>query len=204
MKIRFFIATFCLTLFIAVARASSNVSVVEPDFTLSGMANVMFVDHPDGVISFGGVGGYARYNFFTPSEFLSISIGTVPSFGIEFAASNQGSFTSFFIDAPAEIALNIGEYATRSSDYYLGCFIAAGINYNYSVFQNPFFTNINAHTFGPHVAAGFRWQYQGRTIGLRVSYTEGMVNNFKKDPSIIYERSTVPRIFNIGLLYGAF
>lgn len=172
-------------------------------YSLEGGVNFLMNRHADGDFLFVGFGLSPRYNFYTPKDYFSLAIGAPVSFGFDAAASEFGSLVSFYADAPLELTMNLGTSATQDGFFYLfGAFIGGGINYNYSTFTSSFSGDVNSHAFGPHVTAGLRWRNLGQVTGIRFTYMLGIYNNFEKDPAIIYERSTIPQIFNVNFFYG--
>ena len=159
--------------------------------------------HPDGIFPFVGLGLNVRYNYYTPTNFVSLSIGSPLNIGLQiYSTSFSEPETWYFNDIPLELCLNLGARATKDADYLFGAFFGGGFNYNYSYMKNPVGNELSAHTAGPHVSFGIRYKYWGRPVGVRVSYMWGVLNNFKEDPFIIYENSTAPKILNLSFSYS--
>ena len=152
----------------------------------------------DMILPFYGIGLYPRYNR-SLVNYFSVAIGTPINGGFEAQGSSTGSYFQFFADVPIELSLNLGSQATKDADYFFGAYIGGGLDYNYSVFSNSLGYRVNSHSFGPMISAGIRYMFRGRPIGIRLSYMLGMVNNFKEDPYIIYNKSTNPKILTLSL-----
>ncbi len=151
-----------------------------------------------------GLGAYPRYSFFAPKDYFSIGIGTPFNLGIDAYGSNSSYYYQYFIDLPLELSLNVGDKATEFSEYWLGSSIGFGIDYNCSVYYNSF-NELKAasNSLGPIVSFCLKYRYNEIPIGLRASYMWGVINDFKKDPSIIYaNQSDVPKILTLSLAYG--
>ena len=159
------------------------------DFSIEGMGTISLNSHPDGLIPFYGLGVYPRFNFYSPIDYFSVSVGTPLNAGLDAAASSSGTFLSIFTDVPLELAANFGDRATSISEYYFGGYVGVGLNYNFSYFVNPFGTSIKAHTFGPSASIGFRFNFRDNPAGVRASFMYGVVNNFEEDPFIVYTKT---------------
>jgi hypothetical protein len=170
-------------------------------FELLGTSS--FNSHPDGTFPFVGLGAYLRYNYYTPTDYLSLSVGSPLNIGVQISSqTTTQSDVLYFHNIPLEFCLNVGARATKEADYILGVFFGAGISYNYSHKKSSDIIILNSHSAGPHVSFGFRYKYSGRPLGVRISLMSGVLNNFKKDPSIIYEGETNPLILNLSIAYG--
>ncbi len=157
-----------------------------------------------GIIPFYGLGIYPRYNFFAPEDYFSLGIGFPVNLGIEGYGSQGVSHFQFFADTPLELTLNIGDKATQFSEYYFGCYFGGGISYNCSLYNNSVNNLKNvSNSLGPILSFGFKYRYMERPIGIRASYMWGLINDFKKDPTIIYQNdSNYPKILNLSITYG--
>lgn len=170
-------------------------------FELLGSAS--FNIHPEGVLPFLGVGVNLRYNYYTPADYISLSIGSPLNVGLQvYSIDESQTEIWYFNDIPLEFCFNVGSRATKNADYLFGAFLGAGISYNYSYKKTSSINILKAHSAGPHVSFGLRYLYMGRPLGLRASLMSGVLNNFKKDPSVIYEGETTPKILNLSVLYG--
>tara|TARA_B100000795_G_scaffold269852_1_gene260714 strand:+ start:2637 stop:3269 length:633 start_codon:yes stop_codon:yes gene_type:complete len=147
------------------------------------------------------IGAFPRYSFIAPKDWFSISAGVPLQFGFDLLSTSSGSFVSFTSDFPIVLDVNIGSQSTPDSEYYIGTFAGAGLNYNlsYFLYGNQ---KLVSHSLGPIVHAGLRWLYNERPIGFRISYLWGLLNNTKKDPAIIYENKNYPTFITFNITYG--
>jgi hypothetical protein len=170
-------------------------------FELLGTTSIS--SQPNGNYPFLGLGTYIRYNYFAPADYISLSVGFPINIGIQVYSQNSTqSEILYFHDIPIEFCLNFGARATKEADYILGAFFGAGISYNYSHIKSADIVLLNSHSAGPHLSLGLRYKYSGRPLGIRMSLMSGVINNFKPDPSIIYEGETMPIILNLSIAYG--
>lgn len=160
-------------------------------------------DYP---LLFYGVGAYPRYNFYAPQDYYSIAVGLPLNAGLDAYGSSAGSYYQYFIDVPVELTFNAGYKATLHADYYMGGYLGAGLDYNYSVISSTLGTKIQTIAIGPMISGGLRYEYMGRPVGLRASFMWGLINNFEEDPCncIEYENGTTPRVLSLSLTYGAY
>jgi hypothetical protein len=128
-------------------------------------------------------------------------VGAPLNTGFSLLTSSVGSLIQFMGDVPLTVDLNIGSRATPFNDYLFGAFFGAGINYNYMYYQVGASSN-HLHTFGPVIHGGFRWEFQGRETGLRISYLNGFGGPDEIINSIVVEGSPGAKILSISILYG--
>jgi len=146
-------------------------------------------------------GGYPRYNFIAPSDYFTLSVGAPLNAGFSLLLSSFGNLIQFMGDVPITVDLNVGSRATPFNDNMFGAFFGGGINYNYMYYQiNGATTNL--HTFGPVIHGGFRWEFQGRETGFRISYLNGFGSPDESVNGIVVEGSPGMNVFSISILYG--
>ena len=156
-------------------------------------------------ISYFGIGGYPRYNFFEPKDYFSLGIGTPFNVGFDGYGSGNTFYYQYFIDLPLELSINIGDKATDFAEYWVGTSLGFGFDYNYSVYYNNSIGILKtaSNSFGPSVSLCFKYRYREMPVGIRVGYMLGIINDFEKDPYVIYDNnSEIPKIITLSIAYG--
>jgi len=208
MKYFLFTILFSATLFLSAQNVQDEDEVYHEKFDeykglkLDGIGGLQMGIHPANFNTIiYTIGAFPRYSFVAPKDWFSISAGVPIQFGFDLLSTSSGSFISFTSDVPLVIDVNIGSQSTPDSEYYVGAFAGAGLNYNlsYFLYNNQ---KLVSHSFGPLVHAGLRWLYNERPVGFRVSYLWGLLNNVEEDPAIIYEKKTYPTFITFNITYG--
>lgn len=147
------------------------------------------------------LGVFARYNFYSPKDWISVSLSTPAQFGLNMVSTSSGTLTQFSTDIPLTIDLNLGARAINENENLIGGFVGGGLGYNFTYFTVGA-TKINSHSSGPIVHAGFRLNLNGRPVGIRAAYMWGLINNFEKDEFLIYEEYSFPTTLTLNLFYS--
>ena len=142
-------------------------------------------------LTFYSFGFYPRYNFITPKDWLSLSIGSPSSFGFDFQAGSNGTLFRYLIDVPLSLDLNIGARATSKNESLFGAFLGAGLAYN---FMHVYYAGdkLDVNTFGPFMHGGLRWTMNGRPSGIRISFLQGLASS----------EATRSNVFMFTFVYG--
>jgi hypothetical protein len=204
---KYFLLTFflCTTIFLPAQEEKTETIKKYNEYgglNLGGILGMQLGDHPGDINTQNfTLGVFPRYTLVAPNDWFGISVGSPLQLGLDIRSSTSGSLVSFAADLPAVADINFGSQANPYSEFYVGAFIGAGIDYNLTYFSvND--QKLSSHSFGPIVHGGLRWIYNDRPMGLRIAYMWGLVNNLEKDPAIIYEGNTYPSFLSFNLTYA--
>lgn len=168
------------------------------DFNVGGKVHSVFEESTGR--SMYGVLFQPRYNFFSPSDLFSLSLGSPISLGFDFLSTNLGNRYGLFSEIPLAVTANLGAKATSESDYVFGVFLGSGVSYSYNLFgQNDFSNTI--HLLGPYFQGGIRWRQGGFTQGIMVNYSYALPSRSQEVNGIVLNSTITKQSIGISFLY---